>query len=186
MVLFGEGRETSAGAGTGEERIARSADFLQHWFGRPVGVRGLAESGKEVLRRATAESERLLHNYLGTEHVLLGLLGDGAAIPARALAESGVELEPVREVVQRRIGRGTALVEGEIAMVPRVKTVVEMAGNEARRLGAGAVGAERLLLGLLREGGGIGALVIATLGADLYDVRDRTLAALQAPPPPPQ
>ena len=158
-----------------EERVAKSADFLQHWFGRPVGVRALAESGKEVLRRATAESERLLHNYLGTEHVLLGLLGDGAAIPARAMAESGVELEPVRELVQRRIGRGTALVEGEIAMVPRVKTVVEMAGNEARRLGAEAVGAEHLLLGLLREGGGIGALAIATLGADLYDVRDRTL-----------
>jgi ATP-dependent Clp protease ATP-binding subunit ClpC len=151
-----------------------------------VGVRGLAESGKEVLRRATAESERLLHNYLGTEHVLLGLLGDGSAIPARALAESGVELEPVRELVQRRIGRGTALVEGEVAMVPRVKTVVEMAGDEARRLGAEAVGAEHLLLGLLREGGGIGALVIATLGADLYDVRDRTLTVLQAPPPPPQ
>lgn len=162
-----------------EDRIAKSAEFYQHWFGRPMGVSGLAEDGKEVVRRATAESDRFLHHYLGTEHVLLGLLGDASALPARVLAACGVGLEQVREMVQHRIGRGKAMVEGPIGMVPRVKTVVEMATDEARRLGAKAVGAEDLLLGLLREGSGIGALVIGTLGADLYDVRDRTLAALQ-------
>ncbi len=164
-----------------KERIAKSAEFYQHWFGRPMGVSGLAEDGKDVIRRATAESERFLHHYLGTEHVLLGLLGDASTVPGRALSESGVTLEQAREMVQHRIGRGKAPAEGTITLVPRVKSVVEMATDEARRLGAKAVGAEHLLLALLREGSGIGALVIATLGADLYDVRDRTLAALQAP-----
>ena len=161
-----------------EERIGKSANFYQHWFGKPMGVDGLAEDAKEVIRRAAAESEGMLHNYLGTEHVLLGLLGDEAGMPARALAACGVGVEDVRELVGRRIGRGKGPVEGTIGFVPRVKTVVEMATDEARRLGASAVGADHLLLGLLREGGGIGALVIATLGADVYDVRNRALAAL--------
>lgn len=165
-----------------EERIVRSAEFYQHWFGRALGVSGLAEGGKDVIRRAAAASESLWHSYLGTEHVLLGLLGDADALPAEVLAACGVTLEQAREMVQHRIGRGQAPVEATIGMVPRVKVVVEMAADEARRREAPAVGAEHLLLGLLREGGGIGALVIEALGADLYDVRDRALTALQAPP----
>jgi len=164
-----------------DERIATSAAFYQQWFGRPMGVSGLAESSKDVLRRATAESERYWHSYLGTEHLLLGLLGDEASVPGRVLGECGVRLESARAMVQYRIGRGQAPVEETISLVPRVKTVIEMAADEARRLGAPAVGAEHLLLGLLREGDGIGALVIMSLGADLDDVRDRTRAALQAP-----
>ena len=165
-----------------EERIGKSAAFYRHWFGREIGVGGLAEDAKGVIRRATAESAGMLHSYLGTEHVLLGLVDDEESLPARVLMECGVSAAKAREMVQRRIGRGQGPVEGTIGLVPRVKTVVEMSLDEARRLGAGSVGAEHLLLGLLREGSGIGALVIATLGADLYDVRERLLAAL-APKP---
>ena len=100
-----------------EERIAKSAEFYQHWFGRPMGVSGPAEDGKEMIRRAVAESERFLHSYLGTEHVLLGLLGDPEAVPARALAACGVGLEQAQEMVQYRIGRGKAPVDGTIGMV---------------------------------------------------------------------
>lgn len=141
-----------------EERVARAVAFYGHWFDRELGIAGLTEDAKEVLRRATAESEAFRHTYLGTEHLLLGLLGDDRALPATVLAACGVRLGPVREMLQYRIGRGTAPVEGTIGLVPRVKTVVELSLDEARRRGAEAVGAEHLLLGLLREGCGIAAL----------------------------
>jgi len=177
-----------------EERIAKAAAFYAHWFGTAVGVQGLTDEAQGVIRRATAEAQRYSHNYVGTEHLLLGLVGDEASMPASVLAECGVSLARVRELMDYRLGRGTVPVGAAMSLVPRVQAVVEMAFAEARRLGAPAVGAEHLLLGLLREGSGVAVLVIESLGADVYEVRDRTLTGIDPvgwtgglrPPPPAQ
>jgi ATP-dependent Clp protease ATP-binding subunit ClpC len=164
--------------GAAENRIARAAAFYGHWFGRPIGVEGLTQDAKGVIRRATAEGQRFVHNYVGTEHLLLGLVADEASLPATVLAERGVTLARVRELMDRRLGKGKPPRDPTMSLVPRAETVIEMAFAEARRLGAPAVGAEHILLGLLREGCGVAALVIESLGADVYDVRERVLAAL--------
>lgn len=177
-----------------EERIAKAAAFYAHWFGTAVGVQGLTDEAQGVIRRATAEAQRYSHNYVGTEHLLLGLVGDEASMPASVLAECGVSLARVRELMDYRLGRGTVPAGAAMSLVPRVQAVVEMAFAEARRLGAPAVGAEHLLLGLLREGSGVAVLVIESLGADVYEVRDRTLTGIDPvgwtgglrPPPPAQ
>ena len=161
-----------------EERIARAAAFYGHWFGQPVEMEGLADDAKGVIRRAAADAQRFGHNYVGTEHVLVGLVGDATSLPAAVLAERGVTLANVQELMQRRLGRGAVPVGSPMSLVPRVQTVVEMAFAEARRMDATAVGAEHLLLGLLREGCGVAALLIESLGADISDVRERVLAAL--------
>ena len=90
-----------------EERIARAAAFYGHWFGQPVEMEGLADDAKGVIRRAVEDAQRFGHNYIGTEHVLVGLVGDATALPAAVLAERGVTLANVQELMQRRLGRGT-------------------------------------------------------------------------------
>ena len=161
-----------------ENRIARGAAVYAHWFGRPTGVAGLTADAKGVIRRATTEGQRFMHNYVGTEHLLLGLVADEASLPARVLAERGVSLATVRELMDRRFGKGKPPQDPTMSLVPRAETVIEMAFAEARRQGAPSVGAEHLLLGLLREGCGLASLMIESLGADVYDVRERMLATL--------
>src|SRR2546423_8363108 len=122
------------------------------------------DGARAVLTRAQEEARRLGHNYMGTEHLLLGLLGDPASVATRALERLGVAIGPARTAVEFIIGRGTEQVSGEMGLTPRSKRVIELAIDEARRLGDDFVGSEHLLLGLVREGEGIAAGVLETFG----------------------
>src|SRR5438445_529852 len=127
------------------------------------------ERARRVLTLAQEEALRFNHNYIGTEHLLLGLVREGEA--AKVLANLGVELNKVRSAVEFIIGRGDRAVMGEIGLTPRAKKVIELAVDEARRLGHHYIGTEHLLLGLVREGEGIAAGVLESLGVSLDKVR---------------
>jgi ATP-dependent Clp protease ATP-binding subunit ClpA len=147
------------------------------------------DRAKRVLALAQDEAIRLNHNYIGTEHLLLGLVREGEGIAARVLDSLGVELSKVRTSVTFIIGRGDSTTSpSEITLSPRTKKVIELAMDEARKLGHGAVGTEHLLLGLVREGEGIASGVLASLGVPLETVRQQVIETLgqhpDAPPPP--
>lgn len=141
----------------------------------------------QVLNLAQEEARRLNHNYVGTEHQLLGLVrmpeGD---LAHRALVSLGVEIGKVRSTVEFIIGRGDREIIGEVGLTPRAKTVIELAEDERRRLNHGKVLPCHLLLGLVREGQGIGAGVLESLGVNLENVRTKMLMmmVLQQPPEP--
>lgn len=142
------------------------------------------ERARKVLNLAQEEAQRFQHNYIGTEHLLLGLVREGEGVAAKVLANLGVELHEVRAAVEAIIGRGDhgdRIVLGEIGLTPRAKKVIELAVNEARRLNHHYIGTEHLLLGLLREGEGIGAGVLESFGLNLQDVRTKTLQILNEP-----
>jgi ATP-dependent Clp protease ATP-binding subunit ClpA len=146
-----------------------------------------------VMTLAQDEAQRLGHNYMGTEHLLLGLVREGEGIAAIALKRLGVSLDDARAAVLHIIGHGDRIVAGEIGLTPRAKKVIELAVDEARRMGHHYIGTEHLLLGLLREGEGIAAGVLASLGVDLERARDAVKEALlshsdmgeELPAPPP-
>jgi len=117
------------------------------------------------------EAQRFNHNYIGTEHLLLGLVREGKGVAARVLQNMNVELPKVRTAVEFIIGRGDRPVVGEVELTPRAKRVIELAIDEARRLGHNYIGTEHLLLGLVREGEGIAAGVLESLGVSLDKVR---------------
>ena len=119
---------------------------------------------RKALTLAQDESQRLDHNWLGTEHLLLGLLREEAGTAAEALRNLGVDLEKVRVAVEFIIGRGRQPATGEVGLTPRAKRVIELAIDEARRLGHDYIGTEHLLLGLVREGEGVAAGVLRSLG----------------------
>jgi ATP-dependent Clp protease ATP-binding subunit ClpC len=129
------------------------------------------ERARRVLTLAQEEAQRFNHNYIGTEHLLLGLVREGEGVAAKVLANLGVELNKVRSAVEFIIGRGDRPVTGEIGLTPRAKKVIELAVDEARRLGHHYIGTEHLLLGLVREGEGIAAGVLESLGVSLEKVR---------------
>ena len=129
------------------------------------------ERARRVLTLAQEEALRFNHNYIGTEHLLLGLVREGEGVAAKVLANLGVELNKVRSAVEFIIGRGDRAVMGEIGLTPRAKKVIELAVDEARRLGHHYIGTEHLLLGLVREGEGIAAGVLESLGVSLDKVR---------------
>ena len=129
------------------------------------------ERAKKVLAFAQDEATRFNHNYIGTEHLLLGLVREGEGIAAQVLTNLGVELNKVRSAVEFIIGRGERMVVGEISLTPRAKRVIELSVEEARRLGHNYIGTEHLLLGLVREGEGIAAGVLESLGVNLEKVR---------------
>src|SRR5690242_14903144 len=137
------------------------------------------ERARKVLQLAQEEAQRFNHNYIGTEHLLLGLVREGEGVAAKVLANLGVELNKVRSAVEFIIGRGDRAVLGEIGLTPRAKKVIELAVDEARRLNHGYIGAEHLLLGLVREGEGIAAGVLESLGVQLERVRRETLQQLR-------
>ncbi len=118
------------------------------------------ERARKVLSLAQEEAQRFNHNYIGTEHLLLGLVREGDGVAAKVLNNLGVELNKVRSAVEFIIGRGDRMVLGEIGLTPRAKKVIELAVDEARRLGHHYIGTEHLLLGLVREGEGIAAGVL--------------------------
>ncbi len=136
------------------------------------------ERARKVLSLAQEEAQRFNHNYIGTEHLLLGLVREGDGVAAKVLSNLGVELTKVRSAVEFIIGRGDRIVLGEIGLTPRAKKVIELAVDEARRLNHHYIGTEHLLLGLVREGEGIAAGVLESLGVNLEKVRTQTIQVL--------
>nr|PZN74243.1 MAG: ATP-dependent Clp protease ATP-binding subunit ClpC [Bacillota bacterium] len=144
------------------------------------------ERAQRVIVLAQDEARRLNYDYVGTEHLLLGLIREGEGIAAKALQSLGISLEQVRAEVEKMIGKGSATSRGEIGFTPRAKKVmVELAIEEARLLGHNYVGTEHILLGLIREGEGVAAQVLQNLGADLERVRNQVIHLLGGVPHPP-
>ena len=133
------------------------------------------ERARKVLSLAQEEAQRFNHPYIGTEHLLLGLVREGEGVAARVLTNMGVQLPKVRSAVEFIIGRGEGAVIGEIGLTPRAKKVIELAVDEARRLDHRYIGTEHLLLGLVREGEGIAAGVLESLGVNLEKVRQQVM-----------
>src|ERR671932_245848 len=138
------------------------------------------ERAKKVLVLAQEEAQRFNHNYIGTEHLLLGLVREGEGIAAKVLGNLGVELNKVRSAVEFIIGRGDRTVAGDIGLTPRAKKVIELSVDEARRLNHHYIGTEHLLLGLVREGEGIAAGVLESLGGSLEKVRAQVIEVLKS------
>ncbi|MBI4310239.1 MAG: NDP-hexose 4-ketoreductase, partial [Chloroflexi bacterium] len=134
-----------------------------------------SERARKVLSLAQEEAQRFNHNYIGTEHILLGLVRETDGVAARVLTNLGVELSKVRSAVEFIIGRGERRpAPGEIGLTPRAKKVIELAVDEARRLNHHYIGTEHLLIGLMREGEGVAAGVLESLGVSLEKVRAET------------
>ncbi len=133
------------------------------------------ERARKVLTLAQEEAQRFNHNYIGTEHLLLGLVREGDGVAARVLSNMGVQLPKVRSAVEFIIGRGEQAPTGDIGLTPRAKKVIELAVDEARRLNHHYIGTEHLLLGLVREGEGIAAGVLESLGVNLEKVRAQVM-----------
>ncbi len=140
------------------------------------------ERARKVLTLAQEEAQRFNHNYIGTEHLLLGLVREGDGVAARVLSNMGVQLPKVRSAVEFIIGRGEGAVVGEIGLTPRAKKVIELAVDEARRLNHHYIGTEHLLLGLVREGEGIAAGVLESLGVNLEKVRAQVMQVVNQSP----
>ena|GEM_PF-1664297 len=136
------------------------------------------ERARRALTLAQEESLRFNHDYIGTEHLLLGLVREGEGVATWVLANLGVDLRKVRSAVEFTIGRGAGPVSGEIGLTPRAKKVIELAVDEAHRLGHHYIGTEHLLLGLLREGKGIAADVLGSLGVGFDDARTQVVRVL--------
>src|SRR5690554_4195013 len=136
------------------------------------------ERAQRVMVLSQEEARRLGHSVVGTEHILLGLIAEGEDVAARALLSLGISIDQVRAEVERIIGRGEKPTEGPIGFTPRSKRVLELAFDEARRLGHTYIGTEHLLLGLIREGEGVAAQVLHNLGADLEKVRTQVSSQL--------
>ena len=133
-----------------------------------------SERARRVLSLAQEEAQRFNHNYIGTEHILLGLVRESEGVAARVLSNLGVELTKVRSAVEFIIGRGERPAPGEIGLTPRAKKVIELAVDEARRLNHHYIGTEHLLIGLMREGEGVAAGVLESLGVTLDKIRAET------------
>jgi hypothetical protein len=140
------------------------------------------DRARKVLTFAQDEAARFNHNYIGTEHLLLGLVREGEGVAARVLENMNVELPKVRTAVEFIIGRGDRPVVGEVGLTSRAKRVIELAIDEARRLGHNYIGTEHLLLGLVREGEGIAAGVLESLGVNLEEVRHEVIRVLSDRP----
>jgi ATP-dependent Clp protease ATP-binding subunit ClpC len=136
------------------------------------------ERARRVLTMAQEEAQHLNHNYIGTEHILLGLIREEEGVAARVLISLGVTLGKVRSAVEYIIGRGEKASTGEIGLTPRAKRVIELAIDEARRLGHNYIGTEHLLLGLLHEGEGVAAGVLESFGITLEQARAEVVRAL--------
>ncbi|SFG94452.1 ATP-dependent Clp protease ATP-binding subunit ClpC [Desulfotomaculum arcticum] len=138
------------------------------------------QRAQKVLMLAQEEARRLSHPYVGTEHILLGLIREGEGVAAKALAGLGIDAEKVRELVEKSIGKGEGAVQ-EMSLTPRVKKVLELSVDEARRMGTNYVGTEHILLGLIREGEGVAAQVLGALGVEQEKVRQLVISMLGGP-----
>jgi ATP-dependent Clp protease ATP-binding subunit ClpC len=133
------------------------------------------ERARRVVVHAQEEARELNHSYIGTEHLLLGLMREPDCAAARALRELGIGRDGVREQVVEMVGRGSDPPPGHIPFTPRAKKVLELSLREALQLSHNYIGTEHILLGLIREGHGVAAKVLASLGGDLSRVRDKVI-----------
>jgi hypothetical protein len=138
------------------------------------------DRARRVVVLAQEEARMLNHNYIGTEHILLGLIHEGEGVAAKALESLGISLDAVRQQVEEIIGPGQQAPSGHIPFTPRAKKVLELTRREAEQLGHNYVGTEHILLGLIREGDGVAAQVLVQLGADLNGVRQQVLQLINA------
>ncbi len=136
------------------------------------------DRARRVVVLAQEEARMLNHNYIGTEHILLGLIHEGEGVAAKALESLGISLEAVRSQVEEIIGQGQQAPSGHIPFTPRAKKVLELSLREALQLGHNYIGTEHILLGLIREGEGVAAQVLVKLGADLNRVRQQVIQLL--------
>jgi ATP-dependent Clp protease ATP-binding subunit ClpC len=136
------------------------------------------DRARRVVVLAQEEARLLNHNYIGTEHILLGLIHEGEGVAAKALESLGISLEAVRNQVEEIIGQGGSSPSGHIPFTPRAKKVLELSLREALQLGHNYIGTEHILLGLIREGEGVAAQVLVKLGADLSRVRQQVIQLL--------
>ena len=142
------------------------------------------ERAKKVLGLARKEAQELNHDYIGTEHLLLGLIREGGGVAANVLRNLGVDIQRIREEISRYVQPGPAMkVMGKLPFTPRVKKVLELSLEEAIELGHNYVGTEHLLLGLIRENDGVAAHVLLDMGLRLDEVREAVLELLGSPPP---
>ena len=140
------------------------------------------DRARRVVVLAQEEARMLNHNYIGTEHILLGLIHEGEGVAARALESLGISLEAVRQQVEDIIGQGQQAPSGHIAFTPRANKVLELASQEGLQLGHNYIGTEHILLGLIREGEGVAAQILVKLGADLNRVRQQVIQLLHGYP----
>jgi ATP-dependent Clp protease ATP-binding subunit ClpC len=136
------------------------------------------DRARRVVVLAQTEARNLNHNYIGTEHILLGLIHERQGVAAQVLESSNISLEAARQQVEEIIGRGQAEIGGHIPFSPRAKKVLELSLREALQLGHNYIGTEHVLLGLIREGEGVAAQVLRELGADLNGVRQTVIQLL--------
>jgi ATP-dependent Clp protease ATP-binding subunit ClpC len=136
------------------------------------------DRARRVVVLAQEEARMLNHNYIGTEHILLGLIHEGEGVAAKALESLGISLDAVRQQFEEIIGQGQQAPSGHIPFTPRAKKVLELSLREALQLGHNYIGTEHILLGLIREGEGVAAQVLVKLGADLSRVRQQVIQLL--------
>jgi ATP-dependent Clp protease ATP-binding subunit ClpA len=136
------------------------------------------DRARRVVVLAQENARMLNHNYIGTEHILLGLAHEGEGIAAKALESLGISWQAIQQQVEEIIGRGQSAPTGHVPFTPRAKKVLELSLRESRQLGHNVIGTEHILLGLIREGEGVGAQVLVNLGADLDRARQAVLGLL--------
>src|SRR5487761_1369703 len=163
-----------AGSPSGPEGLSRrlTGAMLVSMFER------FTDRARRVLVLAQEEARLLNHNFIGTEHILLGLVHEGEGVAAKALESLGISLEAVREKVEETIGPAGSSTTGSPPFTPRAKKVLELSLREALQLGHNYIGTEHMLLGLVREGEGVAAQVLVSLGADLSRVRQQVIQLL--------
>ena len=144
------------------------------------------DRARRVVVLAQEEARRLDHNYIGTEHILLGLIHEGDGIAAKALVSLEINLDAVRQQVEEIIGQGQQAPSGHIPFTPRAKKVLELSLRESQQLGHDYIGTEHILLGLVREGDGVAAQVLIRLGADPNRVRKQVIQLISGQQPQPQ
>src|SRR2546428_796783 len=140
------------------------------------------DRARRVVVLAQEEARMLNHNYIGTEHILLGLIHEGEGVAAKALESLGISLDAVRQQVEEIIGQGQQAPSGHIPFTPRAKKGLELSLREALQLGHNYIGTEHILLGLIREGEGVAAQVLVKLGADLNRLRQQAIQLLSGQP----
>ncbi|KHG07735.1 Chaperone ClpC, chloroplastic [Gossypium arboreum] len=169
IVRYGQDFHSKVGISISSQRGRGSRCVPKAMFER------FTEKAIKVIMLAQEEARRLGHNFVGTEQILLGLIGEGTGIAAKVLKSMGINLKDARVEVEKIIGRGSGFVAVEIPFTPRAKRVLELSLEEARQLGHNYIGSEHLLLGLLREGEGVAARVLENLGADPSNIRTQVI-----------
>jgi hypothetical protein len=172
------GHRWRARAGSVRPVIWAGGQALLNGARRRTMFERFTDRARRVVVLAQEEARMLNHNYIGTEHILLGLIHEGEGVAAKALESLGISLDAVRQQVEEIIGQGQQAPSGHIPFTPRAKKVLELTRREAEQLGHNYIGTEHILLGLIREGDGVATQVLVQLGADLNGVRQRVIALI--------